>query len=141
MRKYLAIFIVLVCLAGLVGCNQSAPSKTSEPNGENVSVAEISNEITVENAIGETAALSLEDAETLLAILENGGWYDEPTECASDCRLVIGENYLSYHSDCGTFNGSFKGEDFYYRGSLMTDDETQQLINGILEQYVALGQY
>ena len=141
MKKYLAALMVILLFVGLTGCNRSEPSKTVETTNENVPNVILPQEIEVTTLAGETVFLSSEDAEVLLEILENGEWYDEPTECFSDCQILIGDNRLTYHSECGTFNGSFRGENIYHRGSLMTDDETQQLINSILEQYVTLGQY
>ncbi len=145
MRKYLAFIMVFICLVGLVGCNSSKTAETFKSTDdkldENSSAEALLPEITLENAIGETATLSEEDANIVLKILENGEWYGEPTECASDCRLMIGENYLSYHSECGSFSGTFKGETISHRGSLTIDDETQQLVNSIFEKYVALGKY
>ena len=141
MKKYLSILIAIFCFVGMAGCQQPEPSKTAEIIDENVPNVILPREIEVTTLAGETVFLSSEDAEVLLEILENGEWYDEPTECFSDCQILIGDNRLTYHSECGTFNGSFRGENIYHRGSLMTDDETQQLMNSILEQYVTLGQY
>ncbi len=145
MRKYLAFVMVCICLVGLVGCNSSKTAETlkitDEKIDENSSAETILREITLENAIGETATLSEEDANIILEILENGEWCEYPTECASDCRLMIGENYLTYHSECGSFSGAFKGETISHLGSLTIDDETQQLVNSVFEKYVALGKY
>ena len=141
MRKYAILVITLICLVGLVGCHSADSVAPSEKADKNAPIEVFSQAIEVATTGGQTATLSEEDAEIILEILENGEWYDEPTECFSDCMIMIGENRLTYHSDCGTFNGSFRRETIDHRGSLMTDDETQQLINSILEQYVTLGQY
>ena len=125
MKKFIALFLSLIISLVLFGCN------SSESSGENID-PNISSDVEI-IVSDKTVKLSKQDAEEITEILENGKWIDDLTNCASDCRLVISGNTITYHSECGTFNDSQN------QRSLATDKDVKKLINSILEQYVTLG--
>ena len=61
-------------------------------------------------------------------------WNTEGTsECANDCKLIIGERTYYYHSECGTFNDKEDNQ------NLPVTAEEKESINVILAQYITLG--
>lgn len=81
----------------------------------------------------DVAVLSPEDASVIAALFEGGSWKEGTSDCANDCLLIIDDDEIQYHSDCGTFNDGVNEK------SLHLTEEQQAEVNAILEKYIALG--
>jgi hypothetical protein len=130
MRKYITLVLALVCMLGVVGCSNSEPVEKNSGGTLNVALTQEVEVIVPDKSV----KLSEEDAKRFIEILENGKWVDSISACDSDCKVVVSDNTMTYHSECGTFNDSQN------QRSMTTNEETQQLINDILKNYVTLGQ-
>ena len=130
MKKLIALVLALVSVLGMVGCNNSEPVEKNSNSTINVASTQKVEVIVPDKSV----ELSEEDAKKFIEILENGKWVDSMSACDSDCKVVVSDNTMTYHSECGTFN------DAQNQRSLPTDEETHQLINDILKNYVTLGQ-
>ncbi len=80
---------------------------------------------------GEMFELTENEAKAIEAIL-TGEWNFGTSDCLSDIKMVTTDGKeISYHSECGTFNGT--------ETSLTTDEDTMNNINDILAKYGELG--
>ena len=81
----------------------------------------------------EVVKLSSEDAAVIAALFEGGSWREGASDCANDCLLIMDDDEIQYHSDCGTFNDEVNEK------SLQLTEKQQVEVNAILEKYIALG--
>ena len=149
MKKLIALVLALVCVLGLVGCNNN-----SQQAQENKTANSHTLEVT-ENSVGEigreTLNLSVEisedDANTLSEIINNGTWKEEPTDCESDCVINLKGHWTHYNSESGILNKyNLKDMSVYSSKvqevsgkSLVLTDEDRITVNTILKKYITLG--
>ena len=81
----------------------------------------------------DAAKLSSKDAAVIVELFERVSWREGTSDCANDCLLIIDDDEIQYHSDCGTFNDEVNEK------SLHLTEEQQAEVNAILEKYIALG--
>lgn len=103
---------------------------------ELTSAAELKVSVGAISRIGteKSSEITAEEAETIMAIIENGDWNNDGTaDCANDCKLMVnGETYY-YHSDCGTLNDTLNNR------CLTVTEAEKESINEVLGQYITLG--
>ncbi|MBO4413787.1 MAG: hypothetical protein J5830_03690 [Clostridia bacterium] len=76
--------------------------------------------------VNKEVALSSEDIEYILGILNNGTWINDLSNCGCDYVFYTAKQEVRYHSECGTFN------DYTNKKSMKVTEEQRQKINGIL---------
>ena len=81
----------------------------------------------------DAAKLSSKDAAVIVELFERVSWREGTSDCANDCLLIIDDDEIQYHSDCGTFNDEVNEK------SLQLTEKQQVEVNAILEKYIALG--
>ena len=81
----------------------------------------------------DVARLSSEDAAVIATLFEGGSWREGASDCANDCLLIMDDDEIQYHSDCGTFNDEVNEK------SLQLTEKQQVEVNAILGEYIALG--
>ena len=81
----------------------------------------------------DAAKLLPEDAAVVATLFEGGSWEEGASDCANDCLLIMDDDEIQYHSDCGTFNDEVNEK------SLQLTEKQQVEVNAILEKYIALG--
>lgn len=149
MKKLIALFLTLVCVLGLVGCNDDNRQAQEEKVANTHSL-----EVT-ENYVGEISRgmlklpveISEEDASTLSEIINGGTWEEETTDCESDCVINLKGNLMQYNSDSGILNKYNLADMSIYssakqdvnRKSLVLSEEERTTVNTILEKYITLG--
>lgn len=159
-----------VCALCLAGCGQGefsapvpeppdippaqergVPLPAREPESEGSANTLVAEEYTVaevgRGTLKTAVALSEEDAEFLMQIMEDGSWNEAGTaDCANNCVLQLKGRLVYYHSDCGTFN------EFDLSGlsplssqapagggrCLSLTPEARAAVNAVLEQYITL---
>ena len=148
MKKLIALLLALVCVLGLVGCNNS--QQAQENKTANTHTLEVT-----ENSVGEIGRetynfpveISEDDANALSQIINGGTWKEEITDCESDCVINLKGHLLYYNSDNGTINKynlkdmsiySSKVQDVSGK-SLVLSEEDIATVNAILEKYITLG--
>lgn len=149
MKKLIALFLTLVCVLGLVGCNDDN-QQAQEENAANTNTLEAT-----ENSVGEISRgvlklpveISEEDANTLSEIINNGTWEEETNNYESDCVINLKGNLMQYNSDSGILNKYNLADMSIYSSveqdvngkSLVLSEEDKTTVNTILEKYITLG--
>ena len=149
MKKLIALGLALVCVLGLVGCNNDK-QQTQEEKAANKHTLEVT-----ENSVGEigreifnlSVEISEDDANTLSEIINGGTWIEELTDCESDCVINLKGHWIHYNSDNGTLNkynladmSIYSSKESNVSGkSLVLSDEDRGTVNVILEKYITLG--
>ena len=149
MKKFITLFLALICVLGLVGCNNDSQQEQKD-KAANTHTLEVT-----ENSVGEIGRetynfpveISEEDANTLSEIINGSTWKEELTECENDCVINL-KGYLTYYnSENGILNQydlkdmsvySSKEQEFNGK-SLVLSEEDRASINTILEKYITLG--
>ena len=148
-KKLIAFALVLVCVLGLVGCNNDS-QQAQEDKTANTHTLEV-----IENSVGEigretfkfSVEISEDDANTLSEIVNGGTWIEEPTECESDCVINLKGRWTHYNSESGILNKyNLKDMSVYSSKlqevngkSLVLSEEDRITVNTILEKYITLG--
>lgn len=149
MKKYIALVLALVCVLGLVGCNNDN-QRAQEDKTANTHTLEVT-----ENSVGEIGRetfnmfveISEDDANTLSEIINGGTWIEELTECESDCFINLKGRWSHYNSESGILNKyDFKDMSAYSSKvqevngeSFVLSEEDRTTVNAILEKYITLG--
>jgi len=92
MKKIIVIIITLVYIFSVTGCGKKYEGHLS-------CISYIGNEGTVV-LIDMTEDVHKE----ILAVLNNGHWYNDVSKCESDYSFETKNETIYYHADCGTFN-------------------------------------
>ena len=149
MKKLIALGLALVCVLGLVGCNNDK-QQTQEEKAANKHTLEVT-----ENSVGEigreifnlSVEITEEDANTLSEIINGGTWKEELTDCESDCVINLKGHWAHYNSESGILNKYNVKDLSVYSSkvqeatgkSLVLSDEDRATVNSILEKYITLG--
>ena len=75
---------------------------------------------------GSEIALSSEDIDYILEILNNGQWINSLSNCGYEFVFYTAKQEVGYQSSCGTFN------DWTNQRSMTVTEEQRQKINSIL---------
>lgn len=148
MNKLLALVLAVVCVLGLGGCNDT--QETKEDMAKKTHTLDVTENSVAEIGRGKlklSVEISEEDANSLSAIVNNGSWIEEPTDCESDCVINLKGQWIYYHSNSGTLNkydlsgvSYFSSKEQEIEGkSLVLSGEEQATVNNILQKYVTLG--
>ncbi len=149
MKKLIAFVLTLVCVLGLVGCNNDNQQE-QEDKVANTHTLEVT-----ENSVGEigretfnlSVEITEEDANTLSEIINGDTWIEELTECESDCVINLKGHWAHYNSESGILNKYNVKDLSVYSSkvqevtgkSLVLSDEDRITVNAILEKYITLG--
>ena len=149
MKKLIALLLALVCVLGLVGCNNDNQQK-QEDKKANTHTLKVS-----ENSVGEigretfnlSVEITEEDANTLSEIINGGTWKEELTDCESDCVINLKGHWAHYNSESGILNKYNVKDLSVYSSkvqevsgkSLVLSEEDRATVNTILEKYITLG--
>ena len=149
MKKLIALVLALVCVLGLVGCNNDNQQK-QEDKKANTHTLKVT-----ENSVGEigretfnlSVEITEEDANTLSEIINGGTWMEELTECESDCVINLKGHWSHYNSESGILNKYNVKDMSVYSSkvqevsgkSLVLSEEDRATVNTILEKYITLG--
>ena len=149
MKKLIALVLALVCVLGLVGCNNDNQQKQEdkEANTHTLKVTE--------NSVGEigretfnlSVEISEDDANALSEIINGGTWKEEITDCESDCVINLKGHWSQYNSESGILNRYNVKDMSVYSSkvqevsgkSLVLSEEDRTTVNAILEKYITLG--
>ena len=148
MKKLIALVLALVCVLGLVGCNNS--QQAQENKTANTHTLEVT-----ENSVGEigretfnlSVEISEDDANALSEIINGGTWKEEITDCESDCVINLKGHWSQYNSESGILNRYDVKDMSVYSSkvqevsgkSLVLSEEDRTTVNAILEKYITLG--
>ena len=148
MKKLIALVLALVCVLGLVGCNNS--QQAQENKTANTHTLEVT-----ENSVGEigretfnlSVEISEDDANALSEIINGGTWKEEITDCESDCVINLKGHWSQYNSESGILNRYNVKDMSVYSSkvqevsgkSLVLSEEDRTTVNAILEKYITLG--
>ena len=148
MKKLIALVLALVCVLGLVGCNNS--QQAQENKTANTHTLEVT-----ENSVGEigretfnlSVEISEDDANALSEIINGGTWKEEITDCESDCVINLKGHWSQYNSESGILNKYNVKDMSVYSSkvqevsgkSLVLSEEDRTTVNAILEKYITLG--
>ncbi len=149
MKKLITLVLVLVCVLGLVACNNDN-QQAQEDKTENTHTLEVT-----ENAVGEigretfnlSVEISEEDANALSEIINGGTWEEEITDCESDCVINLKGHWSHYNSESGILNKYNVKDISVYSSkvqevsgkSLVLSEKDRITVNTILEKYITLG--
>lgn len=149
MKKLIALVLALVCVLGLVGCNNNSQQEQKDKTA-NTHTLEVT-----ENSVGEIGRetynfpveISEDDANALSEIFNGGTWKEEPTDCESDCVINLKGNLTYYNSENGILNqydlkdmSVYSSKEQEVNGkSLVLSEEDRATVNAILEKYITLG--
>ena len=149
MKKLIALVLALVCVLGMVGCNNDNQQK-QEDKKANTHTLKVT-----ENSVGEigretfnlSVEITEEDANTLSEIINGGTWKEELTDCESDCVINLKGHWAHYNSESGILNKYNVKDLSVYSSkvqeatgkSLVLSDEDRSTVNSILEKYITLG--
>ncbi|MBQ2767715.1 MAG: hypothetical protein IJF49_06525 [Clostridia bacterium] len=149
MKKLIALVLALVCVLGLLGCNNDSQQAQADKT-ENTHTLEVT-----ENSVGEigretfnlSVEISEDDANTLWEIINNGTWKEEPADCENDCVINLKGRWTYYASDSGILNKYDLSDMSIYSSkeqnvsgkSLVLSEEDRLAVNAILEKYITLG--
>ena len=149
MKKLIALVLALVCVLGLVGCNNDNQQE-QEDKTANTHTLKVT-----ENSVGEigretydfSVEISEEDANVLSEIINGGTWKDEITDCESDCVINLKGHWSHYNSESGILNKYNVKDMSVYSSkvqevsgkSLVLSEEDRITVNTILEKYITLG--
>ena len=149
MKKLIALVLALVCVLGLVGCNNDNQQKQEdkEVNTHTLKVTE--------NSVGEigretfnlSVEITEEDANTLSEIINGSTWKEELADCESDCVINLKGHWSHYNSESGILNKYNVKDMSVYSSkvqevsgkSLVLSEEDRATVNSILEKYITLG--
>lgn len=129
MKTWIAMMMVLLCIVSLTGCGEKMPDGLPQQQDAQTYSARVERI----DADQPASALTGEETETLLKLLNKGRWINDRTKCESDCLLTLNGKIYYYHSECGSFNDAAGGR------SLTLDEEGRLAVNGIFERYISLG--
>ena len=148
MKKLIALVLALVCVLGLVGCNNSQQAQENKTANTHTIEA-------TENSVGEigretfnlSVEISEDDANALSEIINGGTWKEEITECESDCVINLKGQWAHYNSESGLLNKYNVKDLSVYSSkvqevsgkSLVLSEEDRTTVNAILEKYITLG--
>ena len=149
MKKLIALVLALVCVLGMVGCNNDNQQK-QEDKKANTHTLKVT-----ENSVGEigretfnlSVEITEEDANTLSEIINGGTWKEELTDCESDCVINLKGHWAHYNSESGILNKYNVKDLSVYSSkvqevsgkSLVLSEEDRATVNTILEKYITLG--
>lgn len=148
MKKYIALFLSMVCIFALIGCNndiqQAQEDKT--PNSHTLDVMENTVTGMVNGTYNPAVELIGEDAIILSEIINGGTWKEEPTDCESDCAINLKGHLVQYNSKRGILNTYNLKEMSIYSAkvqevdgkSLVLSENDRVTVNAILEKYITL---
>lgn len=91
MKKLIALVLALVCVLGLVGCNQETYKLPHDQFCYSVTTSQ-------------DIELSADGRQHIIDLLNNATWVNDLAKCESDFIFYTQKQELHYHSDCGTFN-------------------------------------
>ena len=115
-RALITVFAFILLLLTAAGCG-----KTYERPWDQFCF-ELEGELNVNKEV----ALSSEDIDFILDILNSGTWINDLSNCACDYVFYTAKQEVRYHSECGTFN------DYTNKRSMTVTEEQRQKINSIL---------
>ena len=106
MKKLIALVLALVCVLGLVGCNNDNQQE-QEDKAANTHTLKVT-----ENSVGEigretfnlSVEITEEDANALSEIINGSTWKEELTDCESDCVINLKGHWSHYNSESGILN-------------------------------------
>ena len=149
MKKYIALVLALVCVLGLVGCNNNS-QQAQENKTANTHTLEVT-----ENSVGETGReiyilpveISEDDANALSQIMNGGTWKEEIIDCERDCVINLKGHLTYYNSEDGILNqydlkdmSVYSSKEQKVNGkSLVISEGDRITVNSILEKYITLG--
>ena len=149
MKKLIALVLALVCVLGLVGCNNDNQQK-QEDKKANTHTLKVT-----ENSVGEigretfnlSVEITEEDANALSEIINGSTWKEELTDCESDCVINLKGHWSHYNSESGILNKYNVKDMSVYSSkvqevsgkSLVLSEEDRATVNSILEKYITLG--
>ena len=151
MKKLIALILTMVCVFGLVGCDNSNQQEQEEYEAnKDVNIIQVTGNSVGElgsGALNQLVKISDEDGTTLSQIVNGSTWKEEPTDCVSDCLLVLNGDFLYYNSENGILNTHNKsGATIHFNNgsnesekSLVLSEEDRATVNAILEKYITLG--
>lgn len=116
-RALITVFAFILLLLTAAGCG-----KTYERPWDQFCF-ELEGELNVNKKV----ALSSEDIDFILDILNSGTWINDLSNCACDYVFFTSKQEVRYHSECGTFN------DYTNKRSMTVTEEQRQKINSILQ--------
>ena len=149
MKKLIALVLALVCVLGMVGCNNDNQQK-QEDKKANTHTLKVT-----ENSVGEigretfnlSVEITEEDANTLSEIINGSTWKEELTDCESDCVINLKGHWAHYNSESGILNKYNVKDLSVYSSkvqevsgkSLVLSEKDRITVNTILEKYITLG--
>ncbi len=116
-RAIITVLAFVILLLTVVGCG-----KTYEKPWDQFCFQLREGELDVNKEI----ALSSEDIEYILSIMNSGKWINDLSECDCDFVFYTAKQEVRYHSECGTFT------DCTNKRSMTVTEEQRQKINSIL---------
>ena len=116
-RAIITVLALVILLLTVAGCG-----KTYEKPWDQFCFQLREGELDVNKEI----ALSSEDTEYILSIMNSGKWINDLSNCGCDFVFYTSKQEVRYHSECGTFN------DYTNKRSMTVTEEQRQKINSIL---------